>query len=182
MLSANYTRMSAYFLWTRCLPLVTQISCDSSSDGIMDAPNGKKRGLEHLDEYEPKPAKHLRSLHDRMAERRLVVILEGASLETVKVNHQGCICVLLSNSPYLLNLEVPPVSLANKCKKWLTNYFITPCCLHFVCFPGWKIIWIVELWPTQKHDREKRKESGQHKTRYHPSGKHFRIVSVLHLC
>uniref|UniRef100_A0A8C6UJP9 18S rRNA (pseudouridine(1248)-N1)-methyltransferase n=1 Tax=Neogobius melanostomus TaxID=47308 RepID=A0A8C6UJP9_9GOBI len=44
-----------------------------------------KRGLEHLDEYEPKPAKHLRSLHDRMAERRLVVILEGASLETVKV-------------------------------------------------------------------------------------------------
>lgn len=49
------------------------------------ASNGKKRGLEHLDEYEPKPAKHLRSLHDRMAERRLVVILEGASLETVKV-------------------------------------------------------------------------------------------------
>ena len=45
----------------------------------------KKRGLEHLDEYEPKPAKHLRSLHDRMAERRLVVVLEGASLETVKV-------------------------------------------------------------------------------------------------
>uniref|UniRef100_A0A3P8R0I1 18S rRNA (pseudouridine(1248)-N1)-methyltransferase n=1 Tax=Astatotilapia calliptera TaxID=8154 RepID=A0A3P8R0I1_ASTCA len=51
----------------------------------MAAGNGKKRGLEHLDEYEPKPAKHLRSLHDRMAERRLVVILEGASLETVKV-------------------------------------------------------------------------------------------------
>lgn len=54
----------------------------------MAAPNEKKRGLEHLDEYEPKPAKHLRSLHDRMAERRLVVILEGASLETVKVRHQ----------------------------------------------------------------------------------------------
>ncbi|XP_063343232.1 ribosomal RNA small subunit methyltransferase NEP1 [Pelmatolapia mariae] len=51
----------------------------------MAAASGKKRGLEHLDEYEPKPAKHLRSLHDRMAERRLVVILEGASLETVKV-------------------------------------------------------------------------------------------------
>ncbi|XP_068591911.1 ribosomal RNA small subunit methyltransferase NEP1 [Cebidichthys violaceus] len=51
----------------------------------MAAPNEKKRGLEHLDEYEPKPAKHLRSLHDRMADRRLVVVLEGASLETVKV-------------------------------------------------------------------------------------------------
>uniref|UniRef100_A0A3P8X397 18S rRNA (pseudouridine(1248)-N1)-methyltransferase n=1 Tax=Cynoglossus semilaevis TaxID=244447 RepID=A0A3P8X397_CYNSE len=51
----------------------------------MAAPVEKKRGLEHLDEYEPKPAKYLRSLHDRMAERRLVVILEGASLETVKV-------------------------------------------------------------------------------------------------
>ncbi|TNN51912.1 Ribosomal RNA small subunit methyltransferase NEP1 [Liparis tanakae] len=51
----------------------------------MAVPVDKKRGLEHLDEYEPKPAKHLRSLHDRMAERRLVVILEGASLETVKV-------------------------------------------------------------------------------------------------
>lgn len=46
---------------------------------------GDKRGLEHLDEYEPKPAKHMRSLHDRMADRRLVVILEGATLETVKV-------------------------------------------------------------------------------------------------
>uniref|UniRef100_A0A3Q2QRT4 EMG1 N1-specific pseudouridine methyltransferase n=1 Tax=Fundulus heteroclitus TaxID=8078 RepID=A0A3Q2QRT4_FUNHE len=44
------------------------------------------RGLEHLDEYEPKAAKSGRlSLHDRMAERRLIVILEGASLETVKV-------------------------------------------------------------------------------------------------
>lgn len=51
----------------------------------MEVPVGKKRGLEHLDDYEPKSAKHLRSLHDRMAERRLVVILEGASLETVKV-------------------------------------------------------------------------------------------------
>ena len=62
---------------------------------IMAAPNVNKRGLEHLDEYEPKPAKHLRSLHDRMAERRLVVILEGASLETVKVNLQRCVSVLL---------------------------------------------------------------------------------------
>ena len=52
----------------------------------MAAHSGDKRGLEHLDEYEPKPAKHMRSLHDRMAERRLVVILEGATLETVKVN------------------------------------------------------------------------------------------------
>lgn len=51
----------------------------------MAARGGDKRGLEHLDEYEPKPAKHMRSLHDRMAERRLVVILEGATLETVKV-------------------------------------------------------------------------------------------------
>ncbi|CDQ95555.1 unnamed protein product [Oncorhynchus mykiss] len=51
----------------------------------MEAHSGDKRGLEHLDEYEPKPAKHMRSLHDRMVERRLVVILEGATLETVKV-------------------------------------------------------------------------------------------------
>lgn len=48
--------------------------------------SGRKRGLEHLDEYEPKAAKTGKiSLHDRMAERRLIVILEGASLETVKV-------------------------------------------------------------------------------------------------
>lgn len=48
--------------------------------------SGKKRGLEHLDEYEPKAAKTGKiSLRDRMAERRLIVILEGASLETVKV-------------------------------------------------------------------------------------------------
>ncbi|XP_028833792.1 ribosomal RNA small subunit methyltransferase NEP1 [Denticeps clupeoides] len=46
---------------------------------------GFKRGLEHLDEYEPKLAKQHRSLHDRMADKRLVVILEGATLETVKV-------------------------------------------------------------------------------------------------
>lgn len=52
----------------------------------MAAPIGKKRGLEHLDEYEPKFAKIGKSsLHDRMSEKRLVVILEGASLETVKV-------------------------------------------------------------------------------------------------
>eukprot|EP00063_Salmo_salar_P033268 XP_014008103.1 PREDICTED: ribosomal RNA small subunit methyltransferase NEP1-like isoform X2 [Salmo salar] len=55
------------------------------SGSNMEAHCGDKRGLEHLDEYEPKPAKHMRSLHDRMAERRLVVILEGATLETVKV-------------------------------------------------------------------------------------------------
>ena len=76
-------------------PLVNAHSCRDahiarhSEHDIMAAPNEKKRGLEHLDEYEPKPAKHLRSLHDRMADRRLVVILEGASLETVKV------CVLV---------------------------------------------------------------------------------------
>lgn len=65
----------------------------------MEAPNGRKRGLEHLDEYEPKPAKHLRSLHDRMAERRLVVILEGASLETVKVKHQQSFVVVKQPLP-----------------------------------------------------------------------------------
>ncbi|XP_026862507.2 ribosomal RNA small subunit methyltransferase NEP1 isoform X2 [Electrophorus electricus] len=44
-----------------------------------------KRGLEHLDEYEPKPAKLQRILHDKMTEKRVVVVLEGATLETVKV-------------------------------------------------------------------------------------------------
>lgn len=51
----------------------------------MAARAGDKRGLKHLDEYEPKPAKHQRSLHDQMTEKRLVVVLEGATLETVKV-------------------------------------------------------------------------------------------------
>lgn len=79
---------------------MTHTVCDSLSESIMAAPNGKKRGLEHLDEYEPKPAKHLRSLHDRMAERRLVVILEGASLETVKVKAPGlCLCVVVVMQP-----------------------------------------------------------------------------------
>ncbi|XP_028665819.1 ribosomal RNA small subunit methyltransferase NEP1 [Erpetoichthys calabaricus] len=47
--------------------------------------NGKRAGNED-DEFcrKPKP-KHLRTLHERMSERRLVVVLEGASLETVKV-------------------------------------------------------------------------------------------------
>lgn len=75
----------------------------------MAASNEKKRGLEHLDEYEPKLAKHLRSLHDRMAERRLVVILEGASLETVKVELHSCVCVLLLCSLYLLQVEMTSV-------------------------------------------------------------------------
>ncbi|RXM36731.1 Ribosomal RNA small subunit methyltransferase NEP1 [Acipenser ruthenus] len=44
-----------------------------------------KRGGSYSDEYEPKPAKHLRTLHDKMTERRLVVVLEGATMETVKV-------------------------------------------------------------------------------------------------
>lgn len=74
----------------------------------MAAPDAKKRGLEHLDDYEPKPAKHLRSLHDRMAERRLVVILEGASLETVKVSRQGRAGVLLWCGPYLCEREMRP--------------------------------------------------------------------------
>ncbi|KAI1885806.1 hypothetical protein AGOR_G00207580 [Albula goreensis] len=51
----------------------------------MAARSGDKRGLEHLDEYEPKPAKQQRSLHERMSDKRLVVVLEGATLETVKV-------------------------------------------------------------------------------------------------
>lgn len=51
----------------------------------MAARAGTKRGLEHLDEYEPKPVKQQRSLHDQMTEKRLVVVLEGATLETVKV-------------------------------------------------------------------------------------------------
>lgn len=54
----------------------------------MAARAGGKRGLEHLDEYEPKPAKHQRSLHDQMTEKRLVVVLEGATLETVKVKNE----------------------------------------------------------------------------------------------
>lgn len=51
----------------------------------MAARAGDKRGLEHLDEYEPKQAKQQRSLHDQMTEKRLVIVLEGATLETVKV-------------------------------------------------------------------------------------------------
>ncbi|XP_051576401.1 ribosomal RNA small subunit methyltransferase NEP1-like [Myxocyprinus asiaticus] len=51
----------------------------------MAARAGNKRGLEHLDEYEPQQAKQQRSLHDQMTEKRLVVVLEGATLETVKV-------------------------------------------------------------------------------------------------
>ncbi len=51
----------------------------------MAARAGDKRGLEHLDEYDPKPAKQLKRLHEQMTEKRLVVVLEGATLETVKV-------------------------------------------------------------------------------------------------
>ncbi|KAI5618170.1 ribosomal RNA small subunit methyltransferase NEP1, partial [Silurus asotus] len=51
----------------------------------MAAHTGEKRGLEHLDQYEPKTAKQPRNMHDKMIETRLVVILEGATLETVKV-------------------------------------------------------------------------------------------------
>ncbi|KAK3572091.1 hypothetical protein QTP86_022322, partial [Hemibagrus guttatus] len=51
----------------------------------MAAHTGEKRGLEHLDEYEPKTAKQPRNMHDKMIEARLVVVLEGATLETVKV-------------------------------------------------------------------------------------------------
>ena len=79
--------------------IVTHNLHDSTLEDIMAASNGKKRGLEHLDEYEPKPAKHLRSLHDRMAEKRLVVILEGASVETVKVRRQRLCVVVMQPLP-----------------------------------------------------------------------------------
>lgn len=59
----------------------------------MAAHTGEKRGLEHLDEYEPKTAKQPRNMHDKMIEARLVVVLEGATLETVKVS--------LKNTPQL---------------------------------------------------------------------------------
>lgn len=85
-----------------------QSDCDDTREGVMAAPDAKKRGLEHLDDYEPKPAKHLRSLHDRMAERRLVVILERASLETVKVRRQARDGVLLWCGPYLCEREMRP--------------------------------------------------------------------------
>lgn len=52
----------------------------------MAAHTGEKRGLEHLDQYEPKTAKQPRNTHDKMIETRLVVVLEGATLETVKVS------------------------------------------------------------------------------------------------
>lgn len=52
----------------------------------MAAHTGEKRGLEHLDQYEPKTAKRPRNMHDKMIEARLVVVLEGATLETVKVS------------------------------------------------------------------------------------------------
>ncbi|XP_059363450.1 ribosomal RNA small subunit methyltransferase NEP1-like [Carassius carassius] len=51
----------------------------------MAARAGDKRGLEHLDEYDPKQAKQQKSLQEQMSEKRLVVVLEGATLETVKV-------------------------------------------------------------------------------------------------
>lgn len=90
----------------------------------------KKRGLEHLDEYEPKPAKHLRSLHDRMAERRLVVILEGASLETVKVKHHSSYFGFLSCYPFLLQLKLYPWRLIyNR----VTNLIIKCYLLYIFC-------------------------------------------------
>lgn len=152
----------------------------------MATPLGKKRGLEHLDAYEPKPAKHLRSLHDRMAERRLVVILEGASLETVKVKRQSCVCVLLWCSPYLLQVVVTSVTVPLKpwsliqISEWPNTLYV----VHLVYLPGRKILWAVKLWPTQKYDRQKRKESWQHKTRYHTSGNTNSeyCVQLIYMC
>lgn len=66
---------------------MTQNSCDTPSpQSKMAAHKSEKRGLEHLDEYEPKRARQPRNMHDKMIETRLVVILEGATLETVKVS------------------------------------------------------------------------------------------------
>lgn len=182
-LSAQYLLLT--LTWTRFLA-VTRTFCDWSSEGIMATPLGKKRGLEHLDAYEPKPAKHLQSLHDRMAERRLVVILEGASLETVKVKRQSCVCVLLSCSPYLLQVVVTSVTVPLKqwsliqISEWPNTLYV----VHLVYLPGRKILWAVKLWPTQKYDRQKRKESWQHKTRYHTSGNTHSeyCVQPLYLC
>uniref|UniRef100_A0A671KEF0 18S rRNA (pseudouridine(1248)-N1)-methyltransferase n=1 Tax=Sinocyclocheilus anshuiensis TaxID=1608454 RepID=A0A671KEF0_9TELE len=49
----------------------------------MAAHAGDKRCLEHLDEYDPKPAKQQKKINEQMTEKRLVVVLEGATLETV---------------------------------------------------------------------------------------------------
>lgn len=38
---------------------------------------------------------------------------------------------------------------------------------------GWENIWIVELWPAQKHYCQKWKKSWRYKTRHHTPGKHF---------
>ncbi|XP_006642472.3 ribosomal RNA small subunit methyltransferase NEP1 [Lepisosteus oculatus] len=65
--------------------LAVQRETASKAKRKMAARGGLKRGSDDIDEYDPKPAKHLRTLHDRMTEKRLVVILEGATLETVKV-------------------------------------------------------------------------------------------------
>jgi len=35
----------------------------------------------------PKPADHMRTLHEKDQEKRLIVVLEKASLETVKVSN-----------------------------------------------------------------------------------------------
>ncbi|XP_044728913.1 ribosomal RNA small subunit methyltransferase NEP1 [Chrysoperla carnea] len=47
---------------------------------------GKKRKLPLEDEYDPTP-KHLVPVHEKFNEKRLIVILEGAQLESVKVGN-----------------------------------------------------------------------------------------------
>lgn len=55
--------------------------------------NGRKRKVERIqvqkqDETEFNlPAKHLKTSHIRAAEKRLIIILHGAQLETVKVGN-----------------------------------------------------------------------------------------------
>lgn len=47
---------------------------------------GKKRKLKTDDEYEYDPVpKHLVPVHEKFNEKRLIIILEGAQLESVKV-------------------------------------------------------------------------------------------------
>lgn len=50
----------------------------------MAAPSGERvPGVDHI-----KSPKHLRTLHERDQGKRLIVVLEHASLETIKVGHR----------------------------------------------------------------------------------------------
>lgn len=57
--------------------------------------NGRKRKVERIQEQKKDesefnlPAKFLKSSHVRAQEKRLIIVLEGAHLETVKVIHNS---------------------------------------------------------------------------------------------